>query len=304
MKKILVLGSYNVGLTVIVPRVPKPGETIMGTHFDMGPGGKGSNQAIAIARLGGDVRFMARLGDDIFGQQALELFKREKMDMGLIRTVPGVHSGVGLIFLDDHAQNMIGVAGGANLRLGVEDIEEASGVFSEIDFLLLQLETPVPTVLAAARKAKESGVTTILNPAPACPLDDDLLRYIDLLTPNESEAETLTGLPVRNVDEAVQAGLALRQRGVRQAIVTLGEQGSVLIDDGETLHVPAFAVNAVDTTGAGDAYNGALATALADGLPIQEAMVFATRAAAYSVMHLGVVPGLPTRDNLKLFSQS
>ena len=301
MKKILVIGSYNVGLTVIVPKIPKPGETIMGTHFDMGPGGKGSNQAIAVARLGGDVRFMARLGDDIFGQQALELFERENMDMGLIRTVPGVHSGVGLIFLDDNAQNAIGVAGGANLRLGIEDIEERPEVFSEIDFLLMQLETPVPTVFAAARKAKESGVTTILNPAPACPLDDELLMNIDLLTPNESEAETLTGFPVHNVDDAIRAGHALRNRGVRQVIVTLGDRGSVLVDAQREFHCPAFSVHAVDTTGAGDAYNGALVTALAEGLPMDEAMTFASRAAAYSVMHLGVVPGLPRRDDLKGF---
>ena len=301
MSKILVIGSYNVGLTVILPRIPKPGETIMGTRFDMGPGGKGANQAIAAARLGGDVRFMARLGDDIFGQQALELFEQEKMDRGLIRTVPGIHSGVGLIFLDDNAQNAIGVAGGANHCLRVEDIEEASGVFSEIGFLLMQLETPVPTVLAAARKAKESGVMTILNPAPACPLDDEIFAYVDLLTPNETEAETLTGLPVRNTDDAVQAGHALRHRGVRQVIVTLGDQGSVLVDEQGTFHVPAKTVQAVDTTGAGDAYNGALVTALAEKLSINEAMMFATQAAAYSVMHLGVVPGLPKREDLKKF---
>jgi len=304
MSKILVIGSYNVGLTVILPRIPKPGETIMGTRFDMGPGGKGANQAIAAARLGGDVRFMARLGDDIFGQQALELFEQEKMDRGLIRTVPGIHSGVGLIFLDDNAQNAIGVAGGANHCLRVEDIEEASGVFSEIGFLLMQLETPVPTVLAAARKAKESGVMTILNPAPACPLDDEIFAYVDLLTPNETEAETLTGLPVRNVDDAVKVGHALRRRGVRQVIVTLGDQGSVLIDDQGTFHVPAKTVQAVDTTGAGDAYNGALVTALAGKLSINEAMIFATQAAAYSVMHLGVVPGLPKREELERFKKS
>ena len=301
MKRILVIGSYNVGLTVVLPRIPRPGETVMGTRFDLGPGGKGANQAIAIARLGGDVRFMARLGDDIFGQQALELFARENMDMGLIRTIPGVHSGVGLIFLDDHARNAIGVAGGANLCLAVEDIEEASAVFSEMDFLLMQLETPVPTVLAAVRKAKASGVMTILNPAPACPLDNELLESIALLTPNETEAETLAGFPVRHVDDAIRAGGVLRQRGVRQVIITLGDQGSVLIDDREVFHCPAFAVHAVDTTGAGDAYNGALVTALAEGLPIKEAMIFASRVAAYSVTHLGVVPGLPKRADLDSF---
>ena len=299
MNQILVIGSYNVGLTVFGSRIPKPGETVLGTHFDMGPGGKGSNQAIAVSRLGGNVRFMAKLGDDIFGADAVKLFEHEKMDMRLIRTVPGIHSGVGIIFVDENAQNAIGVAGGANFRLTADDIEAASDVFSEIKFLLIQLETPIPTVFAALKKAKANRVTTILNPAPAAPLEGELLRLVDVLTPNETEAEALTGMPVRNVQDAFSAGRLLHRRGVPQVIITLGEQGSVLVDATTERHFPAFSVKSVDTTGAGDAFSGALVTALAEGMPLQEAIVFASKAAAISVQHIGVVPGLPQRKELE-----
>ena len=298
MNQILVIGSYNVGLTVFGARIPKPGETILGTHFDMGPGGKGSNQAIAVSRLGGNVRLMAKLGDDIFGTEALKLFEQENMDTRLIQTVPGIHSGVGIIFVDENAQNAIGVAGGANLRLTADDIEAASDVFTEIRFLLLQLETPVPTVFAALKKAKAHGVTTILNPAPAAPLDDELLQLVDLLTPNETEAEILTEQPVRNVNDAFSAGRLLHRRGVPKVIVTLGEQGCVLVDETTERHFPAFPVKSVDTTGAGDAFSGALVTALAESMPLQEAIVFASKAAALSVQQIGVVPGLPRREEL------
>ena len=295
MNQILVIGSYNVGLTVFGTRIPKPGETILGTHFDMGPGGKGSNQAIAVSRLGGNIRFMARLGDDIFGAEALKLFEQEKMDTRLIQTVPGIHSGVGIIFVDENTQNAIGVASGANFRLTADDIEEAPDVFAAIRFLLLQLETPIPTVFAALKKAKANGVTTILNPAPAAPLDDELLKLVDLLTPNETEAEILTQQPVCNVQDAFSAGRLLHRRGVQTVIVTLGEQGCVLVDETTERHFPAFPVKSVDSTGAGDAFNGALVTALAEGMMLHDAIVFASKVAAISVQHIGVVPGLPRR---------
>jgi len=302
MDKVLVIGSYNVGLTVMGDRMPKLGETIIGNHFDMGPGGKGSNQAIAIARLGGEVTFLARIGDDVFGRNAMELFVREGIDTAFIKVDGDAHTGAGIIFVDKDGHNCIGVAPGANYKLTTEDLDEAEELFKSCKFLLMQLETPLAVVYHAIKKAKDNGITVILDPAPGQKLDDEYLSMIDILTPNETEAEIITGQAVTDAESAVKAARVLVGRGVKNVIVTLGKEGCVLVtEQGQQLY-PAKKVDAVDTTGAGDAFNGGFVYALAAGGPIEQAIEFGTIAGALSVMSIGVVPGLPRSGDIEKVS--
>ena len=301
MAKVLVIGSYNVGLTVIGTRIPKPGETILGDQFDMGPGGKGSNQAIAIARLGGDVVFLARIGDDIFGQDALKLFQREGIATDFIQVDKDAHTGVGIIFVNQEGQNAIGVAPGANYKITSADLDGSDHLFQNCPFLLMQLETPLPVVYHAIKKAKTAGATVILNPAPAQKIVPEYLPLIDILTPNESETEILTGQPVTDEQTAIKAARQLCSEGVKTVIVTMGAQGSVLVNQDKKQHFSAPAVKTIDTTGAGDAFNGALVYSLAQGKDLQEAIEFASKVGAYSVTTVGVVPGLPAMKDLEKF---
>ncbi|OPZ08427.1 MAG: Ribokinase [candidate division BRC1 bacterium ADurb.BinA292] len=303
MQKILVIGSYNVGLTVLGSRIPRPGETVLGDRFDMGPGGKGSNQAITIARLGGDVTFLAKLGRDIFADDALRLFEHEGLDAKHLLFDPEAHTGAGIIFVNAEGQNAIGVAPGANYRLSTADLDAAEALFTQSRYLLMQLETPLPVVYHAIEKARAAGATVILNPAPAQPIEPRYLAKIDILTPNETEAEILTGVAVNDLPTAFEAARRLRDQGVKQTIVTLGEKGSVLVDATREAHFPAPKVRSVDTTGAGDAFNGGLVYALAAGRTIDEAIGFASRVGAYSVMSVGVVPGLPRQADLERFER-
>lgn len=303
MEKILVIGSYNVGLTVFGPTIPTAGQTILGNHFDMGPGGKGSNQAICIARLGGKVTFLARIGDDIFGRDAMALFKREGIDTSYITVDSSTHTGAGIIFVDKDCHNAIGVAPGANYKLTAEHIDKAGALFERSRFLLMQLETPITTVYHAIEKAKQSGCTVILNPAPAQKLDARYLSLIDILTPNESEAEILTGVPVKDFDGASKAARVLVAEGAKSVIVTMGDRGCLYVTGGTQKRFPAYKVRPVDTTGAGDAFNGGLLYALADSRGMDEAIDFASKVAAVSVTSIGCVPGLPTmRDVEKFFA--
>jgi len=299
MKKIIVIGSYNVGLTVLGPRIPKPGETVMGRQFEIGPGGKGSNQAIAARRLGGDVALIARVGDDIFGRQAVELFAQEKLDTQFLTVDRCARTGAGIIFVDDAGQNAIGVALGANMELGTADLERAAALFRAGDILLMQLECPLTLVREAARRAKHSGMTVILNPAPACPLDDEFLSLCDYLTPNESEAALISGVAVRDYASARQAASALRRRGAKSIIVTLGGKGAAVITEEGAAQIPPFKVKAIDTTGAGDAFNGALAYGLACEQSLKDALELASKAGAYCVSKVGVISGLPTAAELQ-----
>jgi ribokinase len=299
MKNVLVIGSYNVGLTVVGPRIPRPGETIMGTHFDMGPGGKGSNQAITIARLGGNVSFLAKIGGDIFGKDAIALFEKECIDTGYVTVDQTTHTGAGIIFVDENGQNAIGVAPGANYRLSADDLKRHSSLFEQCDILLIQLEIPLATVYEAIRMGSRTGMTIILNPAPAQKIEHRFLSMIDILTPNETEAETLTDIAVSDRKGAVKAGKFLVSQGVESVIVTLGNDGAVLVSDGEEGHFPSYAVDAVDTTGAGDAFNGGLAYGLATGKLLESSIDFASKVAALSVTKVGVIPGLPRMQDIE-----
>lgn len=304
MKNILVIGSANTDMVIRVPRIPRPGETILGGTFSMAPGGKGANQAVAAARAGGRVTFVGRVGDDIFGRQALRNFEADGIDIRFVERDASAPSGVALINVADDGENAISVAAGTNSRLTVQDIQKAAAAFDGADILLMQLETPLETVRAAVETAKNRGIPVILNPAPARELDDGILKMVTVLTPNESEAEFLTGITIAAGSDARRAAAALRVRGVRTAVVTLGGKGCYAASDDFEGQVPAFRVDAVDTTAAGDAFNGALAVALAERMELVEALRFASAAAALSVTKLGAQPSAPRRAEIEDFVKS
>ncbi len=264
MKNVLVVGSSNTDMIIRVPHIPKPGETILGGAFSMAAGGKGANQAVAAARAGGRVTFVARVGDDLFGRQALEGFGRDGIDARSVLATPGAASGIALITVDERGENSISVASGANALLSVADVEAAGDAFAAADIVLLQLESPLETVEAAIRAAKERGIPVILNPAPARALDDGLLRGVSVLTPNEHEAAMLAGMEVESEHDMREAAARIRARGPRTVVITLGERGVYASSEGSEGLVPAFKVEPVDTTAAGDVFNGALAVALAE----------------------------------------
>lgn len=298
---IAVVGSSNTDMIIRLDRIPRPGETILGGEFLTAAGGKGANQAVAAARAGGAVTFIARVGDDMFGTQAVEGFRADGIDTCRIVTDSGAPSGVALIFVDSAGENCIAVASGANARLTPADLDGCADAVAVADMLLLQLEIPLETVRAAVKVAKAGGVPVILNPAPACPLEDGLLRDITVLTPNETEAELLTGIPVTNEDSARRAAGVLRERGVRTVIVTLGARGAYVVSDAFQGIVPGFSVKAVDTTAAGDVFNGAIAVVLAEGADLPEAVRFANAAAALSVTVRGAQPSAPSRERILTF---
>lgn len=299
MNEIVVIGSYNVGLWLVCDRMPRAGETRIGRDFGMGPGGKGSNQAIAAARMGGPVSFIAKVGDDGFGAQAKELFAREGLSLDHILTQPGCATGAGLIFIDEKGENAIGIDPGANSHLSASDIEQKSAIIERCAVLLLQLEIPLETVERAAQIARRAGAFVILNPAPARDISDALLQNTDLLTPNESEAQILTGIEVKASSDALEAGRILRRRGARAVIVTMGEKGAVLVDSSGEVFFLARPVAAIDTTGAGDAFNGVLAWALAQKIPLRRAIEIASMAGAFCATRMGVIDGLPRPGDLR-----
>jgi len=295
---VVVVGSSNTDMILRVARVPRPGETLLGGLFSTAPGGKGANQAVAAARAGGSVAFVARLGSDSLGDDALAGFMREGINISHVVRDPSRPSGVALIFVGDDGENSIGVAGGANQRLSPRDVAAAGRLIAGARVLLLQLETPLATVEAAADIGDRAGIEVILNPAPAQSLPDSLLRKIALLTPNETEASMLTGTRVTDVASATRAARALQRRGARNVIVTLGANGALVASGDEASWVPGFKVKAVDTTAAGDVFNGALAVRLAEGCPIIDAVRFAHAAAAISVTRSGAQPSIPTRSEI------
>jgi len=298
MSKIVVVGSSNTDMVIKTAHLPVPGETILGGEFFMNPGGKGANQAVAAAKLGGDVVFVAKVGNDIFGQEAVQGFKKEGINTGFVVTDPENPSGVATIMVDDKGENCIAVASGANNALSSADIDQAREQIQAADILLMQLETPLPTVEHAAEIGNGEDTTVILNPAPAQELSDRLLGMLDVITPNETEAELLTGIKVDDLESAENAAEALREKGVGVVIITLGSQGAYVLSDLFSGLIPTRKVEAVDTTAAGDTFNGALAVGLVNGLEIEVAVEFANKAATVSVTRLGAQSSAPRLEEL------
>ncbi len=302
--RIVIVGSSGTDMIIKLDRIPRPGETLLGGEFHVTGGGKGANQAVSAARAGGHVAFVARLGQDEFGKQAVAAFAKERINVDHIYLDRKVSTGVALIFVDKHGENSIGVAPGANGRLSPADLKKARKIFSGASVMVVQLEIPLETVQTATLLAAKSGARVILNPAPARALPDELLRYVSILTPNETEAELLTGIRVDNDSAAAHAASALRGRGVQTVILTLGARGALVAGDGPPQLVPGFKVDAVDTTGAGDVFNGALAVALAEQQPLIDAVRFANAAAAISVTRLGAQPSAPSRREIQRLLKS
>ena len=293
-KKILIIGSSNTDMVIKAARIPVPGETILGGEFKMGPGGKGANQAVAAARLGGDVTFVCKVGRDMFGEKAVENYKKDgiKTDHILYSDKP---SGVALILVDDQGENVISVAPGANGDITVEDIESIRPVIEAADYLILQLEIPVAAVAKAAEIGKAAGVCVILNPAPACRLPEEIFKNISLITPNQTEIALLTGVE----GDITLAMKKLQEMGVQDIILTLGSKGSAIWNGSGYETVPAQKVKAVDATAAGDTFCGGLCVGLSEGLGLKEAAEFATKASAKTVQKLGAQESIPYRSEIE-----
>lgn len=296
--KILVIGSCNTDMVVRAERLPVPGETILGGTFLMNPGGKGANQAIAAARLGGEVTFVAKIGYDLFGLQALEILRAEKIDTEYVLTDRQGPSGVALIFVDRCGENSIIVAPGANFRLTPEDIDKAEERIRGADILLMQLEVPIETVEYAAAIAGRYGKRVILNPAPASALSDSFLRHVYAILPNRIEAQMLSGIEVVDAASARRAAEAIGSRGIEHVVITLGKDGAYVKERDRYTMIPAQQAATVDTTGAGDVFCGAFCTALAEGRSVTDAVRFANAAAAVAVTHVGAQSSIPYKTDV------
>ncbi len=298
---ILVVGSSNTDMVVKTDRLPLPGETVLGQKFIMAAGGKGANQAVAARRLGARVAFVAKVGDDVFGKQAVSGFKQEGIDTSGIVTDAGQPSGVALITVDAQGENCIVVASGANANLLPADLSPANELLQNASLVLMQLEIPLETVEYVADLASATRIPVILNPAPARPLPDELLKKISVFTPNQKEAEMLTGIKIEDRAGAERAAEALAAKGIRTVIITLGADGALVLEGGVFQHVAAPKVTAIDTTAAGDVFCGALAAALSEQAPIKAAAEFACAAAALSVTKMGAQPSAPSRIEVDRF---
>lgn len=303
--RIVVVGSLNMDLVTRAERIPQPGETILGGDLQTFPGGKGANQAVAAKRMGAQVAMIGRVGQDAFAVPLLQALGEAGVDSSHVLQDPDAATGVAIIVVDQRGQNSIVVCSGANARLSPQDIRAAEPAIAGADALLLQLESPLETVRCAAEIARCHGVRVILNPAPARPLPEALLRTVDVLVPNESEAALLTGLPVEDIPQVEAAATRLHEMGAEAVVVTLGERGVLYLYKGEGRLVPAFKVTPVDTTAAGDAFMGVFAVALAEGKPFAEAVRWGNAAGALATTKMGAQPSLPERgavENLILKS--
>lgn len=298
---ICVVGSSNVDLTLRVPRLPKLGETLAAREFHLGFGGKGANQAVMAARLGAAVTLVSKVGRDALGEETLRNYHAQGIDPVHVRVDPALPTGVACIVVDDAGQNAIIGAPGANLGLTPDEVKEAAELIQKAETLICPLEVPVVTVLEAFRLAKAAGVRTILNPAPALPLPEELYRLTDFCVPNEVELEVLTSHQVTTLAEAERAAGLLLALGPRTVIVTLGDKGSLIVDEASSRHVPAVAMQAVDPTAAGDAFIGSLAVLLSEGLDLYEAVRRSNAAAGLSVTRMGAQASLPTRAEVERF---
>ncbi|OPJ57028.1 ribokinase [Alkalithermobacter paradoxus] len=293
MNKICVIGSLNMDLVVNVDDMPKVGQTVMGANFKKIPGGKGANQAVAMARLGGSVNIVGSVGDDEFGESLVESLEKDKINTDFIKKNKNVPTGVALITVNKYGNNSIVVAPGANYNLIANDIDKSIDAINNSDMVVTQLEIPIETVRYLLEIAKTIGKYTILNPAPATKLSDEIIKNVDLLTPNETELEILSGIKINNEDDVVFAGKELIKKGVKELIVTLGENGALYISEQKIKKYESFRVKAVDTTAAGDSFTGALAVALVQNKNIDEAIEFASKVGALTVTKEGAQSSLP-----------
>ncbi|HEV2234422.1 MAG TPA: ribokinase [Terriglobia bacterium] len=302
--KIVVMGSLNMDLVGCAPRIPVVGETIVGNKYFSEPGGKGANQAYAAAVLGGRVAMLGRVGSDEFGREMRSNLEKAGCDVSGLLTIKGATSGIALIFVADSGQNSIIIVPGANDLFSPQDVDAADPYLRGAALVLLQLENPLATVLAAARAARRAGARVILDPAPAREIPDELLELSDVVTPNETEAAILAGLPPGglNPDQALAIARKLQARKAKTVIVKLGEQGCLLVDPRTSTLAPAPRVKAVDTTAAGDVFNAGLAVALSEGLDLPAACAFANRSASLSVTKLGTQAATPSRAEVDAFA--
>lgn len=299
--KLVVLGSINADHILNLESFPTPGETVTGHHYQVAFGGKGANQAVAAGRSGADIAFIACTGDDDIGERVRRQLERDRIDVAPVRAVNAQSTGVALIFVNAEGENVIAIHAGANAALSPALVEAQHDRIAQASALLMQLESPIESVLAAAKIARRHNTTVALNPAPARELPDELLSLVDIITPNETEAEKLTGIRVENDEDAAKAALALHAKGIHTVLITLGSRGVWASVNGEGHRVPGFKVDAVDTIAAGDTFNGALITALLEETPLPEAIRFAHAAAAIAVTRKGAQPSVPWREEIEAF---
>ncbi|HED1413777.1 TPA: ribokinase [Enterobacter hormaechei subsp. steigerwaltii] len=298
---LVVLGSINADHILNLDTFPTPGETVTGNQYQVAFGGKGANQAVAAGRSGANIAFIACTGDDDTGERVRKQLASDNIDIAPVSVVAGESTGVALIIVNAEGENVIGIHAGANAALTTERVEAQRGIIAGAEALLMQLESPVESVLAAAKIAHENHTSVLLNPAPARVLSDELLALVDIITPNETEAEKLTGIRVENDDDAARAALALHEKGIGTVIITLGSRGVWASVNGEGRRVPGFKVKAIDTIAAGDTFNGALVTALLEGKAMDDAIRFAHAAAAIAVTRKGAQPSVPWRKEIDEF---
>ncbi|ATF94922.1 Ribokinase [Cedecea neteri] len=301
--KLVVLGSINADHILNLEHFPTPGETVTGQGYQVAFGGKGANQAVAAGRSGADIAFIACVGDDDTGGRVCKQLASDNIDTSPISTIKDEATGVALIFVNGAGENVIGIHSGANAALTPVLVEAEQQKIAEASALLMQLESPLESVLAAAKIAHQHQTKVILNPAPACELSDELLALLDMITPNETEAEKLTGVRVESDEDAAKAAEVLHGKGINTVIITLGSRGVWLSENGSGKRVPGFKVKAVDTIAAGDTFNGALVTALLEDKPMQDAVRFAHAAAAIAVTRKGAQPSVPWRQEIDEFLQ-
>ncbi|HGV0045298.1 TPA: ribokinase [Enterobacter ludwigii] len=298
---LVVLGSINADHILNLESFPTPGETVTGNQYQVAFGGKGANQAVAAGRSGAKIAFIACTGDDDTGERVRKQLARDNIDIAPVSVVEGESTGVALIFVNAEGENVIGIHAGANAALTTERVDAQREIIANAEALLMQLESPVESVLAAAAIAHQNHTTVVLNPAPARVLSDELLALVDIITPNETEAEKLTGVRVENDDDAARAAKVLHDKGIGTVIITLGSRGVWASVNGEGRRVPGFKVKAIDTIAAGDTFNGALVTALLEGKRMDDAIRFAHAAAAIAVTRKGAQPSVPWRKEIDEF---
>lgn len=301
MNQLVVLGSVNADHVLQVPSFPRPGETLHGRNYQVIPGGKGANQAVAAARLNADTGFIACVGDDAFGINIRESFKLDGINISGVKMQPNCPTGIAMIQVSDSGENSICISAEANAKLTAQVIESDLANIGAANYLLMQLETPIDGIIKAAQFAKENRTNVILNPAPARELPDTLLACVDVITPNETEAQVLTGITVNDDQSAQLAANELHKKGIEIVLITLGAKGVWLSQNGRGVLIPGFKVDATDTTAAGDTFNGALVTGLLEDMPLESAIKFAHAAAAISVTRFGAQTSIPTRKEVDAF---